>query len=210
MSFSLYDEAVTNLILSRVKDNKIRVYKPDETKDLFATRADMNNDKPITLPLISIARDNNIEILDTNKQPLSFDGIKIQIEEQEDILLSRIPIKLNYQIDIWTKDQIDCENYVREFIFLLINNPVLTIFLPYNGTNLPQSCHLRLSNDIVDNSKTDTHLYKGQYTRMTLSFEIDDAYLYSMPIKKNSYIDNITVRVVDNNNFTDEIITIST
>jgi hypothetical protein len=33
---------------------------------------------------------------------------------------------------------------------------------------------------------------------MSLTFEIDDAHLYSMPIKKNAFIEDITVNVVDN------------
>lgn len=204
MSISLYDEAVHKLILSKVQDNKIRVLRPEETKELFAMTADMVKDKPISLPLISISRSNNIEILDTNKQPLSFDGIKIQIGSKEDMLLSRIPIKLEYQIDVWTQKQIDCENYIREFVFLLINNPTIKIVLPYNGAEFPQSANIRMANEIVDNSDADNRLFKGQFTRMTLTFDIDDAYLYSIPIKKNAIISDVTLRVLDNNNQIDE------
>lgn len=199
MAISLYDEAVCNLIFDRVKSQKIRCLRPSESKDLFSMTADQLKDNPITLPMISISRNNNIEILETVKQPLSFDGIKIQIGQEKDILCSRIPIKLEYQLDIWTKKQIDCENYVREFVFLLINNPMVKINVPYNGTEFPQSSHITLSNEIVDNSDSDNKLFKDQYTRMTLTFTIDDAYLYSMPIKRNSYIEEVQVEVIDNN-----------
>lgn len=209
MSISLYDEAFTNLILGYIKDPNVRIYRPEETKELFSNIADANKDKPIKLPLITLSRDNTIEILNTNKNPKSFDGIKLQISPNESVLCSAIPIKLQYQLDVWTQKQIDAENYIREFVFLLINNPMLTIYLPYNGTNFPQSCHLKMAPEIIDNSDTEKRLFKDQFTRMTLTVEIDDAYLYSIPIKKNAYIDEVAVQVVDNNNKTDEMIIIN-
>jgi len=205
LSIKLYDDAVSEMIFGRIKDTKIRMLRPNETKHLFEMISDMNMDKPVTLPMITIARDNNIEILDTNKQPKSFDGFKVQIEENKDILMSAIPIRLQYQLDIWTKEQEDCEEFIREFVFLLINNPILDIYVPYNGTNIHQSCHIKMAHEIVDNSDSDKRLYKDQFTRMTLTFEIDDAYLYSMPIKKNAKIESVIVEVLDNNNNIDEI-----
>lgn len=204
MSIALYDEAVANLILSKVKDPKIRVLRPDETKELFQMRADMNKDKPITLPLISISRNNTIDILDTKKQPVSFDGFKVQINKKEDMLLSKIPIRLEYQLDVWTQRQIDCENYIREFVFLLINNPIVEIFLPYNGSNFKQHSTIEMASEIVDNSDADGKLFKDQYTRMTLTFELKDAFLYSMPIKQNARIEGVELQVLDNNNQIDE------
>ena len=204
MSISLYDEAVYKLIYGRVKDSKMRILRPEESKYLFQMRADMNNDKPITLPLVSISRNNNIEILSTQKQPLSFDGVKMQINPKEAMLLSRIPIKLEYQLDIWTQKELDCENWIREFVFLLINNPIIEITLPYHGANFKQQATIRLANEIVDNSDADNKLFKDQYTRMTLTFNIDDANLYSIPIKQNAKISDVQLRVLDNNNQIDE------
>ena len=197
MSIEIYDNAVSEMIFSRVKDTKVRMLRPEETKHLFEMTADMNKDKPITLPLIAISRNPNIEILNTNKNPKSFDGFKVQIEPENDILMSVIPIRLEYQLDVYCKKQSEAEDYIREFVFLLINNPMLEFYIPYNGTNIPQSCHIKLANEIVDNSDSQQRLFKDQFTRMTLTFEIDDARLYSMPIKKNSYIDKIVVNLVN-------------
>ena len=74
MSIEIYDNAVSEMIFSRVKDTKVRMLRPEETKHLFEMTADMNKDKPITLPLIAISRNPNIEILNTNKNPKSFDS----------------------------------------------------------------------------------------------------------------------------------------
>lgn len=209
MSFKLYDDAVSKLIFDRVKDLKIRTLRPEETKYLFEMVSDMNKDKPITLPLIALSRANPVEILDIAKQPKSFDGFKVQIQQKEDILMSVIPIRLEYQLDVYCKKQDECEEYIREFVFLLINNPMVEITIPYNGVNIPQSCHINLANEIVDNSDNENRLFKDQFTRMTLTFEIDDAYLYSMPIKKNSYIEDITLNVIDNDNNVDETLIIN-
>ena len=121
----------------------------------------------------------------------------IQIEPENDILMSVIPIRLEYQLDVYCKKQSEAEDYIREFVFLLINNPMLDFYIPYNGTNIHQSCHIRMANEIVDNSDSQQRLFKDQFTRMTLTFEIDDARLYSMPIKKNSYVDKIIVNLVN-------------
>lgn len=209
MSMSLYDEAVTKLIVNRVKDRDIRVFRPEETAELFRVKADMNKDKPITLPMITISRDNTIDILETAKNPRTFDGFKLQKEQDEDILMSVIPIRLQYQLDVYCKKQSECENYIREFIFLLINNPMLKFFIPYNGVDFKQSCHIRMAPEIVDNTDTeDRLLYKGQFTKMSLTFEIDDAFLYSIPIKKNAIIDGLQVQLINDNNKVEEIVEI--
>ena len=62
MSINLYDEALCDKIKRWVKDPNIAILKPDESTRLFQMRADIGNDKPIGLPLISISRDRDIKI----------------------------------------------------------------------------------------------------------------------------------------------------
>ena len=62
MGIRYYDEAIYNKIKSWVRDPNMRILKPLETKELFELRADLGNDKPITLPLISISRDSKIQL----------------------------------------------------------------------------------------------------------------------------------------------------
>ena len=67
MAIRYYDKALVEKITKWVKDPNMRILKPEEVTRLFQQTADINNDKPISLPLIAISREPNVEILSTNK-----------------------------------------------------------------------------------------------------------------------------------------------
>lgn len=205
MAISLYDEAVYNKILKVVKDPNMKILKPEETSELFGINADEKKDKPLTLPLIALSRDKNLELLSTKKQPKTFDGFKLQYGEKCSIEMSVIPIKINYQLDIYTKRLNEADIYVREFIFYLINNPNVTINVPYNDVNVPHSSTVSLEGDIIDNSDISERLYKTQFTRFTIRFSVDDAYLFSVPIKDNARVEELQVNIVNNDNTLDSV-----
>ena len=200
MAIQLYDEAVYEKIKKWVKNPNVSILKPEETERLFRQQADMNKDKPITLPLIAISRDKQIDILDTNKQPKTFNGFKAQVNSQESMLISAIPIKIDYQIDIYTRKMIEADEYVRNFVFNIINMPNVTISLPYYDTNIPHSSTIRLESQIIDNSDIKEKLFSDQFTRFTLKFSIDDAYLFSLPIKENATVESVEVDIVKKDN----------
>lgn len=207
MAIQLYDESVYEKIKKWVKNPNVSILKPEETERLFRQQADMNKDKPITLPLIAISRDKQIDILDTNKQPKTFNGFKAQVNSQESMLISAIPIKIDYQIDIYTRKMIEADEYIRNFVFNIINMPNVTISLPYYDTNIPHSSTIRLESQIIDNSDIKEKLFSDQFTRFTLKFSIDDAYLFSLPIKENATVESVEVDIVkkDNNNEYDSV-----
>ena len=74
MSVGLYDKALLDKIKGWVKDDSMRITSPNETRRLFEYKADTENDAPIKLPLITLRRASQIEILNTNKKPLTYDG----------------------------------------------------------------------------------------------------------------------------------------
>lgn len=77
MALRFYDEALLNKLKKWVSDEHMKITGPEETRRLFEYRADLNNDKPIELPLITLRRGRDFEILSTNKKPLTFDGITL-------------------------------------------------------------------------------------------------------------------------------------
>ena len=77
MAVRYYDEALLTKLKKWVSDEKMKITGPDETRRLFEYRADINNDKPIDLPLITLRRGRDLQILSTNKKPLTFDGITL-------------------------------------------------------------------------------------------------------------------------------------
>ena len=197
MAIRYYDESVLNKIKFWVKDPKMRVLGVDETTRMFQLISDQNNDKPITLPLISLSRSNDIEILSTAKRALTYDGGHLSATNLKSKVLNAIPIKLSYQLDIYTKYFAEADEYLRNFIFNIINYPKIEIEINYNNDKVIHKSNLMLESSVSDNSSIPEKLISGQFTRMTLRFNIDDAYLFSIPFMDNWSIsentDNIKI-----------------
>ena len=189
MSIGLYDKALTEKISKWVNDPNMRISGPDETRRLFQYKADTNNDGPIELPLIAIRRGRDIEVIRTNKKPTTFDGLTLQANSDQVMLLNSVPISVSYQIDIYTRQFSEADEYVRNFIFNIINYPTLNISIPYNDINLTHTSNIRMVGSVSDNSDISERLIVGQFTRFTIGIAIDDAYLWSAPIKRNLKVD---------------------
>ena len=185
MSVGLYDKALTEKISKWVSDPKMTITSPDETRRLFQYRADIKNDAPIELPLIALRRGKSINVINTSKKPTTFDGYTLQANEKNIMSMSNVPISLDYQIDIYTRYFSEADEYVRNFVFNIINYPTLDISVPYNDVNYVHTSNIRLVNDIEDNSDIPERLIPGQFTRFTIGITLDDAYLWSVPIRRN-------------------------
>ena len=191
MAIRYYDEALASKInswLPKSENRKIQILKPDEVKRLFSIEADERNDKPIQLPLIAISRETQIDVMHPTKRAMSFDGMMLKSDGKHTLQLDAVPISLTYQVDIYTRHFDEGDELLRELIFKIINNPQLTITLPYNNQNLIQVCAMKMQGQVEDTSSISERLFSGQFTRWTLRLDIDGAYLYSIP-----YIDNVKV-----------------
>lgn len=179
MSAHLYDKAVKDKIASWILDPNLMVLGPDETKRLFQLRADTTKDQPLTLPLIAISRDRDITIKTTAKRPLSHLGKVFNADTEQADHLNAVPMVLGYQIDIYTRYQEEADEYIRNFVFQIINHPKIELQIPYNGSELSYSSFMSLGDQISDNSDIAERLVPGQFTRMTLRIQLKDAYLFS-------------------------------
>jgi hypothetical protein len=188
MAISYYDDAVTEKIKGWLADNSnLRVLNPDETNRVIALLAEDSNDAPLKLPLLTIARNKEIEVINTIKQSKSFDGLIIQKDtvNATTVHMNVIPVKTLYQLDIYTKKQLEADEYVRQFLFKLINNPQIVVEIPYNNYIIKHTANLRVLNSVSDTSDIPTHLFPGQFYRWTIQLELHDGFLFSLPYKKN-------------------------
>jgi hypothetical protein len=80
-------------------------------------------------------------------------------------LFNVLPIKLNYQLDIYTKTAEECDEYLRNFLFKLINNPVIKVLIPYNNFNIEHIANIRVLNQISDTSSISERLFSGLFSR---------------------------------------------
>ena len=194
MSASLYDKALLNKLQNWVKDKTIAITGPNETRRLFEYRADTTNDKPIELPLITLRKDPTMTLLSTTKKPTSFDGWRKSNNGDRGTQLNSIPIQLNYQIDIYTRYEEEAEEYIRNFVFNIINYPKVEIEIPYNSSNIKHISNIRMLPDIQNNSDIPERLITGQFKRYTISINIDDAYLWDYRTKDNAKVVDTTVK----------------
>lgn len=197
MSIRYYDEAVSEKIAKWIKDPSLKLLKPDESSRFFEMKLDEQNDRALTLPLISISRDRTIEILNTQKRTMTFSGLAVDMSKTKNIPLNAVPIQLGYQIDIYTRRMEEADEYLRNFIFNLINYPKVEIVLPYNKINFHHESKISLETTLTDNSDIKEHLFPDQFTRFSIRFKIDDAYLFSAPVNDNAVLESVGLEVWD-------------
>ena len=188
MAISYYDDAVTAKIKGWLADNStLRVLNPDETNRVIELQAEDSGDKPLQLPLLTISRSKELEIANAIKQSKSFDGLVIQKDTTDaaTVHMNVIPVKTLYQLDIYTKRQLEADEYVRQFLFKLINNPQIIVEIPYNNYIVKHTANLRVLNSVSDTSDIPSHIFPGQFYRWTIQLELQDGFLFSIPYKKN-------------------------
>lgn len=182
MSLKLYDDALIEKLRNWTQNTSINITGPNETRRLFEVIGDQTNDKPIELPLIALSRYGGYSIVDygVGKQPLSYDGFTLDANINQASQLNNIPIIITYQLDIYTRYFEEADEYARNLVFNIINYPKLIINIPYNNENYKHKAHMRIQSDVEDNSDIPERLIAGQFTRFTIRFVIDDAYLWDV------------------------------
>lgn len=188
MAIRYYDDVIAAKLKRWIPDNSnLRILKPDETKRLFELIADDNKDKAFKLPFIALSRKPDIEIVRNTKSVQTFDGLRLYASPDlaETVQMNVLPIKVEYQLDIYTKTLEEGDEYVRNFLFKLINNPTIKIEVPYNDTHIEHIANLRVLNTVSDTSAIAERIFPGQFTRWTIQMELQDGFLFSIPYKKN-------------------------
>ena len=198
MSVRLYDDALVKKIRNWVKDENVRILSPDETLELFQKIANDKNDEPISLPIISLTRSREVDLDHPHKKMMTFDGMMLDATVDKSLQIDAIPMTLNYQLDIYTRYKYEADEYMRNFVFNLVNHPKVKVVLPYNDINYTHYSNVRLIPTIEDNSDVPNRLVSDQFTRWTISFTIDDAYLFSLPYKSNVQIVGFDVECEEN------------
>ena len=74
----------------------------------------------------------------------------------------------------------------------LINYPGFDVEIPYNNSKLTHKATIILDSTLEDTSNIPQRLYAGEFTRWTIRFTVDDAYLFSVPVVNNVSIDSNT------------------
>lgn len=197
MSSSLYDKALIAKLKNWTQKTQINVYGPQETKRLFEVMGDESGDKNIKLPILCLRREG-YTVTNFNKRVATYDGMTLSANEEKSLQLNMVPIMLSYQLDVYTKFFEDADIIMRDLIFNFINNPTGTVVIPYNDVDYTHNFTIRISSDISDNSDIPERAFAGQFTRLSIAINIDDAYLWDARVRSNVYIysDNVGIDIV--------------
>ena len=194
MSIYLYDNAIVEYFRQVITDERVYITPSD---NVVRTIARLNNDE-IKLPLISLQRTN------VQMQPYQFytkyHGAPIRYEhtdeEDEKELLIRslqaIPMKIQYSIDIWTRNREENDAIMRELLFFISTHPQIEITIPY-GVNENHVFNLLLDGSITDNSDIVSHKNQGEIFITSISAYVDDAYIWKSTTEKPFTLDRIVI-----------------
>jgi len=185
MAVRFYDEALLKKFQKWTADTQVHLTGINETRRLFEVVADTTDDRPIQFPLIALSRNGGYTIQEKYKQPRSYNGNSLIVTTTSGAKLNAIPIGISYQIDIYTREFAEADEYARNIVFNIVNYPKLNIEIPYEDTGLTHDANIRLITDVEDNSDIPERLISGQFTRFTIGIDIDDAYLFDVRVKDN-------------------------
>ena len=206
MAVRFYDEALLKKLQGWTAGTQMSVLGVNDTRRLFEVISDKSNDRPLQLPIIALSRGGGFRIDSKYKQPRSYNGSKMVQLADAGVRLNAIPITIDYQIDIYTRHLEEADEYVRNFIFNIINYPKLQIEIPYESCGFVHDANIRLSSDVSDNSDIPERLVPGEFTRLTLGIDISDAYLFDVRVKDNLSIVEGQLHIVENDTVDKELL----
>ena len=205
MSAILYDNALINKLKKWTEKADVQIYGPSDQYRIFQINADKSNDKSFKLPAIVLSR-NGYSIDNISKRPMVWDGKKIEADENKVKQINAIPVKLDYNIEVYARYYDEADSYMREIIFNVINYPRLDIDIPYLGFNTIHASNIRISSSSIEDNKQGGLLsFNDQICSLKLQINIDDAYLWDSRVRTTVSIegDGLTVNPVNPDNSED-------
>ena len=174
MSVKSYDDAIIDKF-RRVFNTDVIHILPVENAIRFMSQ--LKRDK-VEFPLISTTRLGFSVVGSNVNQAAKMTGSFVRRDgKNNNIFAQSIPIRIEYQLDVFTVDRESCDEIVRELIFFFYTRPTLKAHFKY-GLDFEHNFNLFLNDDVVDNSDTVEHINNGVMFRNTLTFYTDDARLF--------------------------------
>lgn len=175
MSAYLYDEVLVNKLREITGDSRIHIIDPNQAVSFLAQ---FDNDK-VDLPAVVVSR-GSIRLLDYRNQVVALKGQSVRRNSDDNLYVKAqlIPMRIDWNIDIFTVDRYTCDEIVRELVFYFTQQPRFEVRIPYQ-LDIVQNFDVLISPDIVDNSDLIEFPNIGERFRETLSIYTENAHMYS-------------------------------
>ena len=196
MSVYMYDEAIIQELRGLIHNDTVYIVPSEESFNLMSRV----RDDSVKLPLIHLAR-VGWSIVDSRKShPQIFTGTPAEFNKETLRMLRYqiIPIRIDYELNVVTRNRLDNDLLMRELIFYLTTHPSLEVKVPY-GLDFYHKFNVFLSPDVDDNSDITEFSQQGQYFRQTIGMYTDDAYLWKSSNEPINIVDpdDVSLQVVD-------------
>lgn len=173
MSVYLYDEALVTKLQSLFSKVIVTPYEK-----AFKKSGSQNSDQ-VKLPLITIHRTTPYSIIqETSSFRRKMGGVPVKSDAEGNLTsIQSIPIKITWQIDVWTRNRRQCDDICRDLVMYFSENPELIITAPY-GLEVEFVFNVSIEPDIEDNSDLTEFDDKGQFYRSTIIFTTEEGMLF--------------------------------
>lgn len=179
MSVYLYDTAITERIRNVLQDPNIHIVPSEK----MFTKSKDANDNP-AFPAVSIFRPSySLSTLNKSISGYRIGRHEYSAESNKLYATQTLPITINYQVDVWTKDRIQNDELVRELIWFYTLYPQQKLTLTYENYRRDFTFNCFVNEEITDNSNISEFEDKGQYYRTTFTLVVDEAQLFMVNIK---------------------------
>lgn len=199
----LYSKVLLDKIRDLVADTETPVFVTDLGDNMFRRSVLGSNSgtEEVKLPLIGLSRtgwrlsrDKNYAMLksgisrdlfeDDDSQEFSAITFK-ETRNNRPTIVQAVPIEIDYQLDVVTRTLIENDMIVREIFFYFLQNPTLMVRVPYL-LDFNHTVNFIIGDEIENNSDIESKERNGFFTRQTLSFTTEGAYLW-----KSDYVNLI-------------------
>lgn len=182
-----YDISLVNDLRARFRqppitesdiNDKVVMASPDQ---VFRVIGQMDNDQ-VVMPFVSLQRLGWQLNLD-RQMSQTFVGDRVVMQNPDnpketlEVRAQVIPITINWQMDVWTRDRITNDALVREILWYYHLRPTLNIRV-LHGLNMIHTFNIMFNSEIEDNSDIQNTANRGNLVRSTLSLYSEDCYLW--------------------------------
>lgn len=174
MSAYLYDEVLVKRLQELTSDQRICIVPPEEAINYLAG---FSKDH-VNLPAILLTR-KSVTLLDYRNQVVALKGQTAHVCRDNILVKARlIPMKIEWNLDIYAADRYSCDEIVRELVFYFTTNPRFEVQIPYQ-LDIKQNFDIFISPDIPDNSDLIEFSSRGEYYRETITLWTENAHMFS-------------------------------
>lgn len=145
----LYDEALHNYFQEKIKGEVAIV----PVKDYWNV-VSMHKENRLQMPAVVLFRTNWTPDRNLQSYPISRKGRLDRIQKHKRIKEQALPIQVDYTVTLLAVTQDDIDELASEVTFLLMNQPRLTVLLPY-GSDRSIHGQILINGDYQNSSGTD-------------------------------------------------------